>query len=147
MSHTYTDRQGRDPQIPKTMPGPQMGQAPMAYPQQQYPMPMMVPMYMPNMGYYGQPVMMGNPFGQSPYNIPQLDNQGVPVQSMPEAQSSDRYQSWQPSPKRIQPKTKEEFIERFNKEVLPRLGMSRLIRLQAVYQFHIRQSEVGTPGG
>lgn len=108
------------------------------------PYPMMMPMYMPNMGFYGQPGMMMNPFGQSPYAIPQLDNRlNYPNTDITQS-TADRQASWYPKPKARQPRTKEEFIDRFKEEVLPNLGVKRLVKLQAVCLSNPRLFEVGT---
>lgn len=143
MSHPHTDRQGKNSHTPQNGPTQPMIYPGQAYPQPQYPMPMMYPVYMPNMGYYGHPGMTGNPFGQSQYNIPQLDNHGNPRQTIPDRSSYDQDQSWQPSNNYRQPKTKEEYLERFNKELFPKLGRSRLVRLQAVSIDDARQYEAG----
>jgi hypothetical protein len=111
------------------------------------PYPMMIPIYMPNMGFYGQPGMMMNPFGQSQFSIPQLDGGHKDPRADLTHSTADAPQTWQPAPKTRQPVTKDEFLERFNKEIYPRLGAKRLVKLQAVDTGLLRISEAGTPGG
>lgn len=114
------------PQMMTAMP------APMMFSQGGAPYPMMVPVYMPNMGFYGQPGMMMNPFGQSQYSIPQLDGATRDSKLNISQTPADRINSWQPVPKQREPVTKEEYLERFNKEIFPKLGGKRLVKLQAV---------------
>ena len=108
--------------------------------------PMMMPVFMPNMGYYGAPGMMVNPFGQSPFAIPQLDGQLKDGKENMNNSYINPSSSWQPKIKQREPVTKEEYLERFNKETFPKLGGKRLVKLQAVGRLDPRTSEAGTPG-
>jgi len=102
-----------------------------AIPQMGMPMPMMVPFFMPNMGMGYYPTVAGygaNPFGASQFNMQQFDASQAHTMN-----NGAMYRNTMEIKK--EPKTKEEFIERFNKETLPILGPKRFIRLQAVLSF------------
>lgn len=89
-----------------------------------------MPMFMPQMG-----GMMGTPmgipgypgYGMNPYQfgqMPMFPNGAAGTQQTPSLQ--------QERSKPAEPQTKEEYIMRFNKEVLPRLTTKRLVKLQSV---------------
>jgi hypothetical protein len=94
----------------------------------QFPYPMMMPMFMtPTTGM--APGMMPGMFGYSPYqglgvNIGQNAGNGqMPGQTeLPQAYKTKKHKA----------ASQEEYIERFNTEVLPKLGYKRLAKLQAV---------------
>jgi hypothetical protein len=93
-----------------------------------FPYPMMMPMFMAPTGGMA-PGMMPGMMGYNPYqgygaNMGQNGANG-PVPSPPE-------QPYVYKSKRPAAVSKEECLERFNVEVLPKLGYKRLMKLQAV---------------
>lgn len=146
MSKVKADKQA-DGQLRRSQPQYPGGMQPLPMnPQLNYGMPMMIPMYMPNLAYFGPPGMMANPFGQSQYSIPQLDEDGREDPGMAGQATPPGPVTRQPNRSLKKPQSKEEYIERFNREVMPELGQARLRKLQAVGHLDCRTSEVGMPG-
>lgn len=103
--------------------------------------PMMMPYYYPNMGYFMQPQnpqMMQpyqgqiNPFGVSQWSIPQLNGPEGPINSQTFRPSREPAPVEEQRRRKRRGDSKEEYIETFYEEVFPRLGNKGLIRLQKV---------------
>lgn len=97
--------------------------------------PVMVPYFVPGVGYVlgqaptGTPVSQPNPFGASQWNIPQLS--GTHDEDLT-LKTAAPVSARKPPKKSKWPTTKEEHLDRFYDEVFPKLGNKGLIKLQKV---------------
>lgn len=98
--------------------------------------PMMVPMMIPNMGFFPQGGPPGQPnpqmmfsSGMMPWGMPPGQTDGSTFASSSQ-KVTENYHLQETAPKK-KPVTEEEYLECFNKEVLPTLGFKRLYRIQA----------------